>query len=80
MFRLLYTLIPSLWTKQIYLTSQALAKKGYYDHVIFHRVIKGFMVQTGDPLGDGTGGESVWGGEFEDEFVKTLKSVHFLHV
>lgn len=50
-----------------------LAKKGYYDHVIFHRIIKGFMLQTGDPLGDGTGGESLWGHEFEDEFHKTLK-------
>jgi len=46
------------------------AKSGYYDNVIFHRVIKGFMLQTGDPLGDGTGGESIWGGEFEDEFVR----------
>jgi peptidylprolyl isomerase domain and WD repeat-containing protein 1 len=49
------------------------AKSGYYDNVIFHRVIKGFMLQTGDPLGDGTGGESIWGGEFEDEFVRTLR-------
>ena len=46
------------------------AKNGYYDNVIFHRIIKGFMLQTGDPLGDGTGGESIWGGEFEDEFVR----------
>jgi peptidylprolyl isomerase domain and WD repeat-containing protein 1 len=43
-------------------------RAGYYDNVIFHRVIQGFMLQTGDPLGDGTGGESIWGGEFEDEF------------
>lgn len=43
------------------------ARNGYYDNVIFHRVIKGFMVQTGDPLGDGTGGESIWGGEFDCE-------------
>lgn len=49
------------------------AKNGYYDNIIFHRVIKGFMVQTGDPLGDGTGGESIWGGEFEDEFHRSLK-------
>jgi peptidylprolyl isomerase domain and WD repeat-containing protein 1 len=49
------------------------AKNGYYDNVIFHRVIKGFMVQTGDPQGDGTGGESIWGGEFDDEFVRTLR-------
>eukprot|EP01038_Epipyxis_sp_PR26KG_P013453 gene13453-18043_t len=48
-------------------------KNGYYDNLIFHRVIKGFMIQTGDPLGDGTGGESIWGKEFEDEFVKTLR-------
>lgn len=50
-----------------------LAKNGMYDGVIFHRVIKGFMVQTGDPQGDGTGGESCWGGEFEDEFHRSLK-------
>jgi len=49
------------------------SKKGYYDNVIFHRVIQGFMIQTGDPQGDGTGGESIWGGEFEDEFNRTLK-------
>lgn len=48
-------------------------KNGYYNNLIFHRVIKGFMVQTGDPLGNGTGGESIWGHEFEDEFVKSLK-------
>lgn len=41
---------------------------GYYNNIIFHRVIRKFMVQTGDPLGDGTGGDSCWGGMFEDEF------------
>ncbi|SPC67678.1 related to Peptidylprolyl isomerase domain and WD repeat-containing protein 1 [Ustilago sp. UG-2017b] len=49
-----------------------LAKKGYYDGVIFHRIIKKFMIQTGDPLGDGTGGESLWGGNFEDQFHRSL--------
>ena len=49
------------------------SKNGYYNNLIFHRVIKGFMVQTGCPKGDGTGGESIWDFEFEDEFHPQLR-------
>src|ERR1700740_704974 len=44
-----------------------LVKKGYYNGIIFHRVIKGFMIQGGAPTATGSGGESLWGGDFADE-------------
>ncbi len=49
------------------------AKNGYYDNVIFHRVINDFMIQGGDPQGTGYGGESIWGEPFEDEFANELR-------
>ena len=50
-----------------------LVEKGYYDGIIFHRVIPGFMIQGGDPTGTGRGGSSLWGKPFEDEFNPDLR-------
>ena len=51
------------------------AKNGYYNGLIFHRVIKDFMIQGGDPTGTGMGGESIWGDSFEDEFDVKLHNI-----
>eukprot|EP01029_Cantina_marsupialis_P015115 TRINITY_DN330_c3_g1_i1.p1 TRINITY_DN330_c3_g1~~TRINITY_DN330_c3_g1_i1.p1 ORF type:complete len:569 (+),score=231.05 TRINITY_DN330_c3_g1_i1:161-1867(+) len=53
-----------------------LCMEGYYDDTIFHRIIKDFMIQGGDPTGTGSGGESIWGGYFEDEVHGRLKFSH----
>lgn len=51
----------------------ALAHAGYYNGTIFHRIVRDFMVQGGDPTGTGRGGESIYGNKFEDEITRNLK-------
>lgn len=65
-----------LFTKEAPKTCEnfvGLVRKGYYDGIVFHRVIKDFMIQGGDPTATGCGGESIWGKPFEDEFDASLK-------
>ena len=68
--RLFADLVPS--TVENFVTH---AKNGYYNGIIFHRVINNFMIQGGDPTGTGRGGESIWGRSFKDEFAVELHNV-----
>ncbi|TRM56860.1 cyclophilin-like domain-containing protein [Schizophyllum amplum] len=68
-----------LWSKEAPKACRnfiALALEGYYDGVLFHRIVPGFLVQTGDRTGTGAGGESVYGEPFEDEIHPRLRFAH----
>ena len=68
-----------LWPKEAPLACRnfvQLCLEGYYDNLIFHRVIKDFMIQGGDPTGTGSGGESIWNKPFKDEIHGRIKFNH----
>ncbi|CAO2615948.1 Peptidyl-prolyl cis-trans isomerase-like 3 [Lemmus lemmus] len=68
--------LPNLFLSHSFSSLQnflALCASNYYNGCVFHRNIKGFMVQTGDPSGTGRGGSSIWGRKFEDEYSEYLK-------
>ncbi|MGN0478240.1 MAG: peptidylprolyl isomerase [Hominenteromicrobium sp.] len=65
---------PDAAPKAVY-NFKSLALSGYYDGLTFHRVMDDFMIQGGDPNGNGTGGESIWGSDFEDEFHTNLVNI-----
>lgn len=68
-----------LWAKEAPLACRnfiQLALEGMYDNTIIHRIIKGFMVQMGDPTGTGNGGDSIWGKHFKDEIHGRIKFNH----
>lgn len=69
------TIIVELYVKHAPKTCKnfrELARRGYYNNTVCHRIIKDFMIQAGDPTGTGKGGESIYGGKFEDEIDRTL--------
>lgn len=65
--RIVFELFPEIAPKAVE-NFRTHVKNGYYNGIIFHRIIEGFMIQGGDPTGTGRGGQSIWGKPFEDEF------------